>query len=89
MKDLNCPFCKKTQIVVLGLNHDLDGNVLCQFCNKMVFSVTEEGEKKIRAAFQPTSHYGYSRKEPIPIKGGEEDSNNQIMTSSQKSAYLV
>lgn len=69
-KDLVCPFCSKSLPIGLdGYAHDKDLNLICIFCSKPLFGVTQEAENRIKSqiVIKPPS-YCANKKEPLPIR---------------------
>lgn len=52
-----------------GFRHDEKLNFICSYCGEIVFAVTEESERDIKSTI-PVG-FGF-KKEPLPIKVGEE-----------------
>lgn len=48
-KKVRCPFC---QNYCLGdFYHDQKLNILCNFCNKIIFATNEEDEKELKSLY--------------------------------------
>lgn len=65
-KGLACIHCKKEHPIADGFSFDAELNLLCSFCNEIIYAVTEEAMKEVKkASFTSSIIY---KKEPISIK---------------------
>jgi hypothetical protein len=71
VKELSCPHCKKTLSYAGGFHHDDSLNMLCGYCNGVVFPATKQEESRNRTALQGPAVAGgtyWQRKDCLPIK---------------------
>jgi hypothetical protein len=77
-KELICPHCKKS-LLPTTIEHDANQNVICGYCQGIVFATVREAESKVK---QVVNASGW-QKTPLPIR-----TNNSSPTATpQQGVY--